>query len=406
MSPIQLQEKLKKMSELIKDKNIIDYFPTIINDLEFIIQEYPIELNNLTEEERTDNVYEIEYYKITYLAELIKKYMELTWKKDFSYEIVDGYLFNSTAGYNQRDDIVTISIFGMILNSETNADMIKSLAHEYRHQLQYHFLKEKEFKDILNYPPYFITIIKNLLPKEIKTVINEEGYVIDKPYYYNNYKRIYMEVDANYYGVEVSKSFLSDLYNKYPDKSEKLNSRVKLLEKELALESDLTIEGLEKEKRIDTIYLEETRLKKPITSTVLVDDNEEDSLIYIDKCIKEEPFIEERFPVISILKKDNRFKNYAEIIIDKYKNINKYKDKDRIEEIYSHIIKTDPMLIISKYILEKDIDSIKEFIRIHPTFINEYQDDLNKLFNILIIDQSIINLLTEEEYVIMKKERK
>ena len=47
--------------------------------------------------------------------------------KDFSYEIVEGYLFDSTAGYNQKDDIVTISVFGILNNSYNIADTIKEI---------------------------------------------------------------------------------------------------------------------------------------------------------------------------------------------------------------------------------------------------------------------------------------
>jgi hypothetical protein len=406
MTPIELKEKLEKMSLSLKDKNIIEYFPTILNDLEFIIKTYNTEITGLTEEERINNIYDIEYFKIDYLAELLKKYMELTWNKEFSYEIVDGYLFNSTAGYNQKEDIVTISIFGMLLNSDNTSDSIKSIIHEYRHQLQYHFLHEKDFKGVLDYPPYFITIAKNMLPKEILTVVDEEGYVIDKPYYNDNYKRLYMEVDANKYGLDVSRTLLSDLYSRYPDKNKKLEDKVKSLEEELILESNITEEGLKEEKRIDDIYLDELYTSKPITSSILVDGKELDSLLFIDKCLKDNPIIKEKYEVIGILMHEYGYKNYWDLILDKYKNIDEFKSKELIDEIYRNIFKTDPILIITQLILQKDLKGLRDFIKQHPTFPTEYEEEIGYIINTNTLDYDTLSLLSKDCGIIKKKGKK
>ena len=403
MNPIELENKIKEMSTSLKDKDIVEYFPTILNNLEFIIETYNTEITGLSEEDRINNIYNIEYQKIDYLAELIKKYMELTWQKEFRYEIIPGYLFNSTAGYNQRDDIVTISIFGMILNSTNTIDSIRSIAHEFRHQLQYRFLHEKDFESILTYPPYFITIMKNALPKEIKKIIDEEGYVIGKPYYQDNYKRIYTEVDANLYGVELATTFLKDLYNKYPNKIKNLEKQLNKIQKEIEKEKIETVEGLKNEKRIDDIYVEEIRTNKPITSTVIVDGEEKDALLYTDKCIKEEPLIDERFEVLKLLTRNNVFKNYYQLIIDKYRNREEYGNVDKVNELYENIVRSDPILTISKYILNKDKESIKNFLKVHPTFIDEYKDELDELLSTLTVDNQIVNLFEKEENIQKKK---
>ena len=405
MNPEELENKLQKMNESLQYKSIVYDFPSILEDIEYMLKTHEENLSSLTDEQRIDHLYDIEYQKIDYLAELIKRYMQITWKKEFSYEIVEGYLFNSTAGYNQKDDIVTVSVFGILNNSFNLADTIKSITHEYRHQLQYHFLHEKEFKDIIDYPPYFITIAKNMLPKEIITEVDEEGYVVAKPYYHDNYKRLYMEIDANMYGLEVSRKILKDLYELYPYKSEELEDKVNELQNILIEQSNVVEDNLKYEKRVSQPYLDEIYTTKPITSRVLVEDIEKDSLLFTDTCIKEHPEIKEKYEVLNILMHDYGFMNYWNIILEKYRQIEKFGNKDKIEEIYKYIIKSDPYLLITKYLTEKDKNKLKKFLNAHPTFIDDYKEDIKEIINLLVLDSDTLNLISKEENVILKKER-
>lgn len=406
MSPKKIEEKLQKMNDSLKERDIINDFPSILDDLEYIIKDYDEEVSKLTNDQRINHIYDIEYKKIDYLAELIRRYMEITWKKEFSYEIVEGYLFSSTAGYNQERDIVTISIFGILVNSLNLADSIKTIGHEFRHQQQFHFLHEKEFKDLLDYPPYFITIAKNLIPKEINVIKNEEGCIIDKPYYTDNYKRLYMEVDANTYGLELSRNLLTDLYEMYPDKNKELEKRVRKLQNILFQESKLVEENFKEENRTDQTLVDEIYTSKPITSTVIVDNTRKDSLIYIDKLIKEHPEIKERFEVLNILTTDYDQKYYWSIILDKYKKIQDFGHRNQICEIYDNIVKTDPLLLITKYMTEQNNKALYEFIREHPTFTEEYKDEINEIINSYMLGFDTLNLLTPEEDFVYRKERK
>ena len=119
MNPEELENKLQEMNDSLQNKSIVYDFPSILEDLEYMLKTHEENLSFLTDEQRIDHLYDIEYQKIDYLAELLRRYMKITWKKEFSYEIVEGYLFNSTAGYNQKDDIVTVSVFGILNNSFT-----------------------------------------------------------------------------------------------------------------------------------------------------------------------------------------------------------------------------------------------------------------------------------------------
>lgn len=404
--PKSIINKLKRMSKNIKDKDIVEYLPTIVDDLNYLADFRVLEMHNLTKEQQTENIYEIENYKIDYLATLIKKYMELEFHKELLYEIEDGYLFNAPGGYNQKKDVVTLSIFGLINDSINLADDIRTIAHEFRHQLQYRFLHEKTIEGVLDYPDYFIKIARSIIPKEIYVEKDEDGYVIGKPYYHDNYKRLYSEVDANNYGVELNDFLLSNLYNMYPNKNSKLEAKIRALQIKLSIGSSIVRDKLNEEHKIDREYRREIYLNTPIVSKVLVDGEKKDSLLVVDKCIKNNPSIKEKYEVFGILMDDYKFKDYYQIMMDKYKAIDRYGQGNRLDSIYNNIINGDPMLTIAGYLIRKDTKNIKKFINEHPTFTTEYEEEINELLNTMIVDIETINLLNKPEKIIEKKKLK
>lgn len=385
---------LKNMNDNIENKDIIEHFPTVVKDLKFLIEEYPIFLNNLSAGDRIANNFYLEFNRISYLCKIIKYYMDKKWNKEFSYEVKDTFFFNSTGGYNTLEKKVIFSVLGISLNADRTSDIIKTISHEFRHQLQHKFLYEEDIENILTYPEYFITITKNRLPREIKTIVDKNNYEVENTYYEDNYKNIYMEVDANYYGLYVCRSFLIDLYLKYPNKTKELEKEVSYLQEKLIIESKKTERELLKEKRLDNLYIKEIMTLEPITSKVLINDKEEDALLYIDKTINEKNLIEEDYKVLKLIRKDNRPKNYIEIISDKNNYIKNANNSNKIENIYKHIIKSDPILILSEYIVNNNIKGIEEFLDNHPTFINEYKDRVEDTIELLGADEKIIKILT------------
>lgn len=398
----RLENKLKKMSELLKRQDIIKDFPSILEDLEFIIKKYKLEIDNLTEDQMINHIYDLEYYKIDYLSELMRKYMELTWNKKFNYEIADGKLLTSSAGYNQDSNIVTISVIGLIMNSDNLIDTIRTIIHEYRHQQQFYFMHEKDIKGILNYPSYFINIARNYLPKEINVIKDKEGNIIDKPYYYDNYKRIYTEQDANSYAILTLETFLIHLYEQYPNKNEKLTEKVTKLQNEITKETKTVAKNLQQEGKINTSLLTEIYLRGHITSKVIIDKKEKDSLLYIDKTIKKEPILKDKYEVLNILMNDYSFKKYEELMLDRVKAIEKYGNNSKISMIFDNIINSDPVLLITKFIKERNIEEIKDFLKKHPTFKDEYKEEIEMIINSNTIDGEIVNLLNKKEKVKIK----
>ena len=405
MSPKRIEHLMQHMSESLKEKDLIKDFPSILDDLEYIIRIYNLKIKGLTEEQRINHIYDIEYYKDEFLAELMKKYMEISWTKKFSYEMGEENILVSSGGYNQEKDTVELSVIGLLLNSENTADTLVRITHEYRHQYFFHFMHENSIDKILDYPSYFITIAKNYIPKPLNNVYDEEKNFINNQYYRDNHPRMYTEVDANNYGINTVRKFLLDIYAQYPNKNNKLELKVNKLQQELVKQCAKVEEVLKEENRLNQTYQNEIYLKKPISSTLLVDGEEKDSLLYTDKTLKNNPSIKDKYEVLNILMKDYEFKNYYELVIDKYKAIEKLGNESKINSIYENIINTDPIVLMNKLIVEKDIDGIKKFLKDHPTFRDEYKKELDELFNTIVTDSKIINLLYDEDSVIMKKER-
>ena len=395
-------DKLNKMSKSIKEKDIVEDFPTVLSQIEFImsLDNKPIRVNNDYEEK----IFDVEYPKIEYMAELVKKYLEIKWDNKFSYnlDIVDMLAPNSTGGYNQEEDKTTFQVFGLMSGSINMADTIRAITHEFRHQHLYHFLHESKEENLVKYPSYFIIIAKDTIAKDILVEEDENGN-ITKPYRDENYKNLYMEIDANNYGIQVSRKIISELYEMYPHKNKKLNDRVHDLQMRLSNQSILVQNELYEEGRLNNIISSEMYLKKPITSKVLVDNESKDRLLFIDKCLKDNPIIRDKYEVLNILMNDYDYKSFSEIFMSRYKSLSNSKEPNKVNAIYDYMIDTDPMLLITKLVIEKDVKEIKKFLRDHPTFKEEYQEEINNLFSTMTTDFDILNLLSKPEYVIMSK---
>ena len=398
-----IEKLLKRMSDSIKDKDIINDFPSILKDLELLINIFNKKIEGVTVNQKVCPVYNIERYKAEFLAEFMKKYMELTYNDKFSYEINELVVIISPEGYDEKTDIVNISALGLLLNDKNIAGILKSTIHEYRHQHFFHFMHENSIEGMLKYPAYYITMAKNFIPKPLGEKYDEEGFFIGNPYYKSNHRRLYTEVDADSFAINTISRLLPDLYKQYPHKSKKLEDKVNRVQKELLKQLEVVEKELKEDNRLETIYMSELYLKRPITSKVLVDEQETDSLLYTDKCLKDNPILKDKYEVLNILMDEYRFKDYHELLLDKYESIKQYGNASKINAIYDNIINNDPMVLITKYVEEKNLDGIETFINNHPTFKYEYQSQIKELFNKETPGSEILNILSIDECAIMKK---
>ena len=397
MSVEELITKLENIVDDIEYYDVINGLDVFLDRLEFILFDCNEIVNNLSIEEKQDNIMDITTLKVMFFSELIKKYLEKTTKDKYTYEINDMFFLGQTSGYNAKTDMAIFSPLGMSLNSISDADIMKTIFHEFRHQRQTHFANIKDFKEMLNYPSNFIRILKNKIPKDVYEKIDEQGNIVDNSYYNINYSRMYIEVDADITGLFLLRKMFYDLYDLCPYKDTQLKDKVKKIQEFLILNSFEVEETLNEQNRLQNIYVDEITKMNDITSEV-VKNGKKDSLLFIDKCVKEN--ISYAYPVFDIFKNNDGFKNYIEIMHDKNSYIKEYNDKDKINEIYNYYIKSDPVLIVSDYIFNNNIEKIKEFIELHPTFKKHYQKEIIDMINLLYADETIIDLL------VIKKNKK
>jgi len=403
MTVEELIDRLYNISLDVQYLDIVKDYPTILDRLEFVLFDCKKAIDNLSIEEKEDNIMDITTLKVTIFAEIIKKYLELTTKDKYRYEVNDMYFMGQTSGYDAKTDTVLLSPLGMALNSISDADIMKTIVHEFRHQRQNHFLNITHFEDLLKYPSSFIRIIKNRVPKDLFEELDEEENVISSPYYNDNYTKMYMELDADLTGLSIPKKILSNLYDLYPNKNRLLREKTKVIQDFLIIGEYEVERKLIEEGKLHKMDRGEVLRDNMISSYVLHKGKEKDSLIFIDKCLKESG---EVYPVFSLFMTDNRFKNYVEIIRDRNNYIKKYMSEDKINRIYSYYIKSDPILIVSDLIFNNKKEELIEFLRIHPTFKKEYKKEIVDIINMLYPDSDIIDLLIDKKYKKLIKKNK
>ena len=386
----ELIDKLYDLSEEVVSLDIVKDYPRILDILEFILFDCKEKIGDLSVEESQDNILDITTLKAMIFAEVIKKYLELTTTDQYKYEINDLYFMGQTSGYDAKTDTVLISPLGLALNSISDADIIKTIFHEFRHQRQNHFLKLTNFEELLNYPSNFIRVIKNRIPKDLFEELDEEEKIITSPYYNENYTRMYMEIDADLTGLNIPKKMILELYDLYPNKNESLRLKAKKIQEFLIIGECEVERKLIEEGKLHKMDRGEVLNSNMITSYISHKGKEMDSLLFIDKCLKENGNL---YPIFSLFMSDNRFKNYMEIIKDKNNYIKRYNHKDKINRIYEYYIQTDPTLIISHLIFNNKKEEIEEFLKMHPTFKKEYQKEIIDIVNMLYAEEDIIDLL-------------
>lgn len=398
----ELEGKTKHMLGRLKEEknDILNYFPHIVDDLEFYIIEYPKILSESDSFCLEDYIFDLQKTRIEYFTIVVAAYMKLMWKRDFKYE-VDITPTSATASYNYITDKASFYMLAMLMNSNNSCDDFRTMFHEFRHSLQHHYLRETDMEKILDYPANFITIAKNDVPNTYNIFTKKDyeifAYTQGRQYYDDNYKILYTELDANHFGIEEAKTFLYKLYELSPFKNKDLEEQVLRITKKLREEAVVVKEELMKENKIDPLRVEEITTTMPITSTISFNHKEEDGLLFTDKVFREHMDLIELNPVLKLLVDSDRIKSYEEILQDKERYSKKY-DPSKVDKLYEQIIRTSPMLLISKYIVENDVDRVYKFLEAHPTFVDEYQDEIKELLNTLETPSSIRKLLLRNSY--------
>lgn len=357
--------------QLLKNSSLKDYYPDLINDLDYYWNELPNKIEMLSEEEKIDQYSEITQSIILYFLEFIKKYLKELYNIDIDYELDEIQVIGGCAAYNYHDNKILVSTLGMLIQLENNTSFIQPILHEFRHKLQHDFYQEHDIKSILKYPPYFILIAKHYIYSKSH----------DSNFYLDNYTNLYPEIDAEEYSLYFLNDFLLDLHSIY--NNDLLTEKVIYLQQEIREDLLVIYEILKEKGRVDTSLSQELYSTNPILSTFLVDKTIIDSLVEISYYLNNNPQLQNTYPILNILWNNDKPKDYQELINEKkvlLETIPNQKIKiigtniettthQQIQEIFNNIIKSDPILQLSEYLYYKKVEKVSIFLKQHPDLI-------------------------------------
>lgn len=152
--------------------------------------------------------------------------------------------------------------------------------------------------------------------------------------------------------------------------------------------------------RLKPSIIKETYGLIPITSKYIYEGQQVDKLIELDKYIKNHPELQETMPIFKLIFNGNIPKTYDEIIIDKQKLLGVYPEhKNKIEKIYSNIIKSDPILYLTHLVVNNKTKLIIDFINNHKTQLLEYQKEINEIIEKYNSTEIIKELISYNEKI-------
>ena len=356
-----------KVNSIIEKLNNMNYLNNedIIDNLNYIWNDLVIEMESLNSEELIEYNYEINSLVIEYLMKIIKKYYKEKHNIEINYDYDEIYSLAGTAAYDEENDKILLSILGMMFQAPNTSFYIQAPLHETRHKIQHDFYKEKDIEKIIDYPPYFIMIAKHFIYEKNHQENN-------RSFYKDNYNYLYSEVDAEEYSIEMTKTFIEDLFK---------NSNRNSLKQQILQDILYLKEDLQKRNRIDNTSSHELYTSSLIKSSFIINNYKIPSIILINKYIRLHKELQYKIPVLRLLFNDSIPKEYHEIILDKEILSKKY-DKAKVENLYSYIIKSDPILQLSEYIISNNVDKIKEYIKTYPEILNTFSKELENILNL------------------------
>ena len=173
---------IKKLKNMIK--NLPNNYPNIEEDINYIWNTLPEEMENFSYEELVDKNYKINELVITYLLELSQLYKNI--KSD--YEIDETIYFNGSGGYDIENNKIRLSVMTMMIIADNIVSYLRTIFHELRHAYQNKFYNEENIDEIIKYDPELIIVLKHHIYKEYHDI---------EDFYDQNYHKLYTEVDAD-----------------------------------------------------------------------------------------------------------------------------------------------------------------------------------------------------------------
>lgn len=380
MEPIEIEKKLKKKVNKIRETNWYQYFPKMLDDLDYIWNGLVEDLETLSKSQLIEHNYEINRLVVEYVMEVIKIYIREQYHMEIQYEFEEVFAFGGCAAYDRKTGIIKISVLGMMIQAINTTSYLQPPLHEFRHHLQHQAYQKENIEDLAKFPPYFILLAKHHAFMQWNSDLEDS-------FYLDNYNRLYPEVDAETDSVEKLRKILPFLYQKYKrktkSKDEYINIKVRTLQQQIEEDEEEIREELRKKERLEETYQKEITTSEGITSFFIIESTEVDSLIAVDQYIKSHPELQDVMPIFALIFQGERTKTYDEIIMDKKRALleagKKGISKKQIIGIYSSLIKSDPILYIQDLIAKGKIAEIEEFLKQHPTIRENYKEEVESI---------------------------
>ena len=371
-----VEKIFKRLDDAINHLDIEDYtklFPLILDDLEYILIEFHNEENKLAPYDEYEYGAEFTEKIIKYFAKLAKLYFKKIYNLEIDICEKNEYDYAACNGaYNHNDNKIYFSSFGLMIGTESDLSFLHTFMHETRHHIQSTCYKEV---NPLHFPPSMLIILRDHIFDNSKNENNRQ-------FYQDNYDMFYFENDAEYFALKEVKNFINNLTSLYL----KLNPNIdKSMIKRINKLNNQIQKILKKEKfRIDENIIMQIKREEPINGYFTIKDKEIDRLIATDLYIKNNPQLQEKYPILRLLFNGNQVKSYEEIINDKNMYLNNCKnlrERNQIEELYSEIILLDPILTITHYLENNNLKELVEYYDIHPTINEHYSKEIDELKN-------------------------
>ena len=375
----EIFNKLEIINRNVESNNyFLEDYPKFLDDLEYILIQLSNDYKQLSIGIQFQNSDIISELVTSFYTKLITKYMKVFQGMDIQIKTDNtATMFGGLGGYLEEDDCIYISE----LFSSFRIPTLQTICHEIGHKRQKNIGCIKSFDELLKYPHYMIILLKERLSEKLL----ERS---DHNFYKKNYNLMYHEQEANTYSLEVIKNLLVNTYKNYLEYAKKNNIKVSkdLLNQLRKIQKKINDELLEtKEKfkqkgQFNIDLINEFSGYNSINSKVMLNGKEVDRLILYDKCIKKNPNLQQEYPILQLLFKDDKPKSYQEIVIDLQKWLKLYpNEQNKIKRIYYSIIKSDPMLYISHLVQSGNISLLRNFITNHETVLEEYNDEISKI---------------------------
>ena len=377
----EISNRLDQAIANIKELDIIADLPTILEDMIYIFVEHNNKYKELPDMDKF--MYgDVFFSKIVdYSAEFVKKFMKHFYNIDVNIEETNNYsLVSAAAAYEKESDKILYTSLGIMLGCRRKFEFILTFFHESYHKIQHDALKVNTMEGLLNYPPSMLLELKEILYRDSMP---------DNTFHKTNYNKLYYETTARMTSINMLKSMFARLvksYEEYCSKNEK-TVEPEVLKNSSILETIALETAMEDEKeqkangRLDNGIIRELH-SRIINSHYVLNGEEVDRLIVLDKYIKAHPEYKERYPVLKILINDQyKLRSYDELKEEKTRLLGKrnVKEYSLVSDMFRTVLLTDPILYLNALIETNNYAEIVALFEKHPTLVKEYLEDITAL---------------------------